>query len=344
MTDPIDIKTKKKLSDNNTENNYDKAELIDLIKKDVNFNVNSWGKFQQSWCNRAFNVFKDYDKYLVLIYLFRQIMQNLSDKFVYQTYNEFYAQNEFTIEKINLTQISEELNIPKESIRRKINELQSEEILSRRGKKIILTESSIKFQQPNNTINILSKMISTKSEVLNESKDWGDSIPDDQVNDFIKKYFTIVWLRFYKLQFPFLIRHRNIFGDLETWNVWGIIAINSQYTLKKKLDKSQRDVLSDQTLGLNNFFAELVKIKPFHGINASSISDISNIPRATVIRKLKWLNKEGLIKKNSNHEFVMSNKGKKNKIINEGFLINQNYLADFLANIYDLIKNSNFKI
>ena len=36
MTDPIDIKTKKKLSDNNTENNYDKAELIDLIKKRSN--------------------------------------------------------------------------------------------------------------------------------------------------------------------------------------------------------------------------------------------------------------------------------------------------------------------
>ena len=36
-----------------------------------------------------------------------------------------------------------------------------------------------------------------------------------------------------------------------------------------------------------------------------SIADISRIPRATVIRKLKWLVKQDCIKKNKNLEYQM---------------------------------------
>ena len=37
-------------------------------------------------------------------------------------------------------------------------------------------------------------------------------------------------------------------------------------------------------------------------------------------------------------------KGKMNKKIAENFLINQNHVAEFLTDIFDLMKNSNFKI
>ena len=40
----------------------------------------------------------------------------------------------------------------------------------------------------------------------------------------------------------------------------------------------------------------------------------------------------------------MSYKGKLNKKIQENFLLNQNYVAEFLTDIFDLMKNSNFKI
>ena len=80
------------------------------------------------------------------------------------------------------------------------------------------------------------------------------------------------------------------------------------------------------------------------GINASSIADITTIPRATVIRKLNWLVKNGCIKKNKNLEYYMVPYGKMNKKIASNFLINQNYVAEFLTDIFDLMKNSKFKI
>ena len=81
-----------------------------------------------------------------------------------------------------------------------------------------------------------------------------------------------------------------------------------------------------------------------HGINAASISDISSIPRATVIRKLKWLLKNEVIKKSKNSEYQMNSKGKLNKKISENLLYNQDQVAEFLTDIFDYMKNSNFKI
>ena len=80
------------------------------------------------------------------------------------------------------------------------------------------------------------------------------------------------------------------------------------------------------------------------GINASSIADITTIPRATVIRKLNFLVKQGCIKKNDKLEYYMTPSGKLNKKISSNFLINQNYVAEFLTDIFDLMKDSNFKV
>ena len=93
-----------------------------------------------------------------------------------------------------------------------------------------------------------------------------------------------------------------------------------------------------------NYYKNVSAVKVTRGINASSISDISRIPRATVIRKLKWLTKNDAIKKNKNLEYQMNNRGKLNKSIAENFMINQNAVAEFLTDIFDYIKDSNFKI
>ena len=99
-----------------------------------------------------------------------------------------------------------------------------------------------------------------------------------------------------------------------------------------------------EPINFNNYYKSVADVKIDRGINASSISDISTIPRATVIRKLKWLVRQESIKKNKYLEYQMWGKGKINKILAENFLLNQNYVAEFLTDIFDLMKNSDFKI
>ena len=142
------------------------------------------------------------------------------------------------------------------------------------------------------------------------------------------------------MQIPFLTRHRVVFGDLETWIVWGNIGLFHQYQLAKA---AERNLITSE-ITLKSYYSNVADVKIDRGVNASSIADISSIPRATVIRKLKWLVSQNAIKKNKSLEYQMKKGGKLNKSISENFLINQHSVAEFLTDIFDLMKNSEFKL
>ena len=237
MNDPIDLKTKK-IIPVKAENKFKKSLVLENLELNILTHWDTWGKFQQAWTSRAYNSFKDLDKYIVLIYLIRDNWVTLSGKFQYQSMDEFYDSDSVMIDKINLIKISNDLNIPKETIRRKVNELQNSNILKRDGKSIIFNRKGIETQKPNDMIELLSIFINKKSKMLENQEWFGEPISKDYIKNFIKKYFTIVWLRFFKMQIPFLIRHRNVFQDLETWIVWGNIALSHQYHLAKAAENN----------------------------------------------------------------------------------------------------------
>ena len=73
--------------------------------------------------------------------------------------------------------------------------------------------------------------------------------------------------------------------------------------------------------------------KDYSGINAMSISDITGIPRATVIRKLNKLVKEKFLKLDSKKHY--STTGINFKKILDVQKITLNNLANFAARIYN---------
>ena len=109
MSKPIDLKTvriyenlkqKPDLAQNSFES-LNPEVVYDVLSKYSNDTVTIWFKLQQAWCNNAYSTFKDYDSYLILVYLVNQVFQKYSDRFQYLSYNEFYAKNELVIDKIN---------------------------------------------------------------------------------------------------------------------------------------------------------------------------------------------------------------------------------------------------
>ena len=84
--------------------------------------------------------------------------------------------------------------------------------------------------------------------------------------------------------------------------------------------------------------------KPTQGVNASSIAEISGIPRATVLRKLKKLLSEKVIKQNQKKEYFLTNHGKLNEKIRANYYVNQKYIALFVTDIFNLIKKSPLKL
>jgi hypothetical protein len=342
MSEPIDIKTKK-IIPQPIQKGFDKALLHETLQRNIIMHWNTWGKLQSIWANSAYKKFKDFEKYLVLIYLIRDYWQVSADKFEFFSYDEFYDKDKVILDKINLIKISTELNIPKETIRRKVNELQEDGILSREGKSIILTKTAQQFQRPQAVLEALSTFLEKKSKFLQGEVWFGAQVTKEEASIYIKKYFSIIWLRFLKLQIPFLLRHKKNFGDLETWMIWGNVAIHHQKNLAKEINES---LTSDELLSsVNyvNYYHRVTDVRISRGVNASSIADITSIPRATVIRKLKWLVKQDVLKKNKHLEYVMKYSGKLNKKIEKTFKDNQLFVAEFLTDFFDYYKNSNFK-
>ena len=348
MSKPIDLKTvnifeplKKKPSfENKIFNTLNSDQVYEVLSNNSNETVTLWFKLQQAWCNNAYSTFKDYDSYLILVYLINQVFQKYSDRFQYLSFQEFYEKNELNIDKINLIEISKELNIPKETIRRKVNFLQNQNIIFRKGKSIIFNNAINRVQKPANSKKMMANFLEKTSTILGKEDWFGRSFTKEEIEKFLDAYFTICWQHWLRLQIPFLVRHRTFFGDLETWNVWGAIGI-SQFTDYSKQVKG-RVVEDPRTYA--DLYLHLLRHTPKNGINASSISEISTIPRATVIRKLKYLLKQKLVIKNKKLEYMLLPSPKNIKSFEENYMQNQKHKAGFVTTIFDLMKNSSFRV
>jgi len=340
MSKPVDIKIAQFTKPESLEQSIDSSLVFDIFQKNNNEVLKHFMRFQQTWVNQAYAVFKDFDTYLVLIYLINKVFLNLSDRFHYMSFESFYGQEKLSIDKINLIEISKDLNIPKETIRRKVNFLQDQGIIYRDGKSIFLNVSKIMIQKPVTSIGLIATCLANFSNLLSSEKWFGDKINQETIVKFIQDHFTVSWEYFFRFQIPYLVRHRTFFGDLESWNVWGSIAI---VQMRELIEKTQKQVL-DSPNNFKDFFLHLLKHKAKRGINASSISDISAIPRATVIRKLKAMEKKKFINRNKNLEYSVGSQAVHLRGLETNYLTHQKLWSDFTTTMYNLMKHSKLKI
>ena len=348
MNKPIDIKTGKLFLDlNDTSKNqkninlaFNHEEVHETLEKNSNETLRAWLKLQQGWCNAAYKTFKDYDSYLILVYLILQIMKKYSDRFQFLTEEEFYNKKDLQLEKINLIEISKDLGIPKETIRRKIMLLQKKNLLYRKGKSIFFNATIEEFQRPLISKPLLAKYLEKSSRILAKEDWFGEHISLEKIEKFITEYFTIGWQHWLRLQIPFLVRNRNFFGDLETWNVWGSIGISQFHDYSQQIEKS----LIESPSGHKDLYLTLLKHTPRNGINASSIAEISRIPRATVIRKLKYLVSQKLVKRNKKLEYVFNYTSRQNQFMENNYFQNKLYVSKFVYTFFDLMKFSKLKV
>ena len=149
--------------------------IHETLSKNSNETISIWFKLQQTWCNNAYSTFKDYDTYLILVFLVNQIFQKYADRFQYLSYEEFYSKKELNIEKINLSEISKYLNIPKETIRRKVNFLQDQNIIFRKGKSIFFSNAINQLQRPANSKSVMAIFLEKTSKILAKESWFGRS-------------------------------------------------------------------------------------------------------------------------------------------------------------------------
>ena len=259
-----------------------------------------WISHQWNWMNNVYWAFKDHYKYMIVISLIEKTLQFYDQMNIHYSYDEYYSKSYLQIEKFSISELCEKLNLPKETIRRKVLELENEGVINRSKKKILIDRKAFFFVKPQNQIRISSKYIQLVSENLWNEKIYSKKLDQKNIENIIKKNFTLCWKWFYQMQIPLVINYHAFMKDLVTFHIWGTVCMNQVLNVSKSLPKkTPLDHFTTSSNIIENVGSSM-------GISAMSISDMTQIPRATVIRKSKYLIKEDLIKLNKKKQYMLS--------------------------------------
>ena len=304
-----------------------KEEVMNVLEYQYSKLGPYWSSAQLEWLNGSYKVFNNHDKFLIIIYLKKKTLDFYSRNFIKLTYDEFYSKDSFEVEKFSVTELSKQLNIPKESARRKLLELEKANIIKRHNKKCFVDRTAIPLSKPENSIKRISRFLNILSNVLKENKILSQSFKSNDIEKTLKKNFSYVWKLYYDFQIPLMLEWKNIFVDFETFHIWGICGVNDQANKKE----------NKLTINRENFIKDMFNFdsKENIGINAMSISDISGIPRATVVRKLNKLVKKNYLKINSKKQYKLENTNLKKIIPVHKNMVNE--LSKFSQLIFNLL-------
>ena len=263
-----------------------------------------WISHQWNWMNNVYASFNDHYKYMIVISLVEKTLQFYDQMNIQYSYDEYYSKSYLQIEKFSITELCEKLDLPKETVRRKVLELEKEGVITRNKKKIIINGKAYNFIKPENQIKFSAKYIYLVSQALNKDKTYLKKLDQKMIENIIKKKFSLCWRWFYRMQIPLIIGYQKFFKDLSTFHIWGTICLNQVLNVSNQLnssnEKSSLDFFATNNILIGNLGANT-------GISAMSISDMTKIPRATIIRKCKYLIKEDLIKLNEKKQYVLTN-------------------------------------
>ena len=284
-------------------------------------------KWINSWLIGAYENFGNIDKYIILIYIINQDFIFFRKNGLIVDYDTFYKDKTLEVAKINISKISKDLQIPKESVRRKVEELEKAEIIKRKGKQIFVNRTAIPVVQANLTLKNMSVLLCEFNKILKEEDIAEVAYQITEISDSIKKNFSFVWYQFYKFLFIFTNRWRKELGDLETFCVGVIVLLNAAENKSFKLKELTRKKYSIS-----------IQDSDERGVNAMSISDITGIPRVTVIRKLKKMIKRNLLQINEKKLITVNMLG--DEFVKIQVLQDENMasLSNFVNRVFNQIK------
>ena len=279
-------------------------QVYDHIMADYDKLGRDWIVHQWSWMNNVYRAFNDHYKYLIVISLVEKTLQFYDQMNIQYTFDQFYSKSNLQIEKFSITELCEKLQLPKETVRRKVLELEKLGALKRIKKQIIIDRSVFPSVKPERQIKLTSKYIYLVSTIFKKNKIYSKDMDVKFIENTIKKNFSLCWRWFYRMQIPMIIGYHEMFEDVATFHIWGTVAMNQAFNYQKNVSESNTNSLTPDYMTFNKSLVE--EEGATTGVSAMSLSDMTNIPRATVIRKCKYLIDQGYLKLNEKKQYVMT--------------------------------------
>ena len=279
-----------------------------------------------NWFVRAYDHYKDIDKFIIIIYLININLIYFRKNGVKIDYDTFYRDKSIEITKINISDISKDLGVPKESIRRKVLELEKEGTIKRSGKKIFIVRDTLYSARATNTLTEIATILHEFNKILKKEKLVTEVYSVNEIISAMKENFSYCWYQFNKFWFIYINRWRAELKDLEYLAIGMVVIINA---VKNKEFSSKKNIRS---------YHKALMGSDRRGVNAMSISEITGIPRPTVVRKLKFLIDKKYL--HINEKKLITFNAKDSAFQKTGKMINQNMLSlsNFIYKIFNQIR------
>ena len=265
-----------------------------------------WIVHQWSWMNNVYQAFKDHYKYLIVISLVEKTLQFYDQMNIKFSFDQFYSKSNLQVEKFSITELCEKLQLPKETVRRKVLELEKLGVVKRVKKQIVIDRSVFSQVKPERQINLTSRYIEKISKIFNKDGVYSKKIDAKYIEQIIRKNFSLCWRWFYRMQIPMIIGYHEMFEDVSTFHIWGTVVMNQAFNYKKSISESNIQSLTPDYMTFNKAVVLDQQDISTSGVSAMSLSDMTHIPRATVIRKCKYLQDHGYLKVNDKKQYVLT--------------------------------------
>ena len=263
---------------------------------------NIFNKFQSFFLNDLYERYdKDLDCAIISLYYEKNLHQTILRSRDYNfdfdlSFNKFWDNHSSTKQDLfKIINISKSTGLPKETVRRKVKILLDNKVLELDKKKIFWKPQQDKefyTKTIDKHLDVLLKFSSSISKFLNQSFDIKIT------KEKILKNFSFYRFHYLNAQLKFLKIWQLKFKDLELLMLYLECEIQSNLFINNKVSK------------------------PF--LSATTVSNITGLPKSTVIRKLSKLSRMKIIKKE-----LLSDKYKKKT---EGFFFNNNFNLNNISN------------
>jgi hypothetical protein len=224
------------------------------------------------------------------------------------SFEKFWYNHSVThIENLTILDIAKNSNLPKETARRKIKELTEQKVFTKLKKNISWMPNDEYKKSYNKNIIEEIKQLAKLTKYVTDKINLNFSI--EEITHEYKKKFSFYWFHYLDLQLKWMKLWKNQVSDLEMVMIFMQLATYLSSRLEKKISHNELfskpdTVVAPQKKNINV------------SISATSLSDITGIPRATCIRKLNQMASKKMViqDKNSKRYFIIPEALQKNMI------------------------------
>ena len=205
----------------------DEKVINKIIQENFGTLAPSFFTLTSNWFVRAYDHYKDIDKFVIIIYLIHQDLVYFRQNGLKINYETFYEKKSIEIDKINISDISKDLGIPKESIRRKVIELEKIKVIKRIGKKIFIVRDTLYSAKAVETLTEVANILHEFNKILKKEKLVNKVYTVKEIILAIKENFSYCLYQFNKFWFTYMKRWRKELKDLETLCIGMVVVINA---------------------------------------------------------------------------------------------------------------------